>query len=178
MPSVHVNVMTLFISKSRRTMRHLANTQDEVQNVVPVLEVCQRPLCFFCRCKVTNHARTLYSLLCIITISKCVYFDFFSQYSNMRQVLHQRHHRFPRRCSPSHPVHSFLQTRPALAFVSIVTIIVIFITINVFFCVTHIIHIFKFLMQRYERPSNPMFVDSSKLQTFLQSISLLSLLSA
>lgn len=109
--SVHVNMMTLFISEPQRAVRHLANTQDEVQNVVPVLEVCQRPLCFFCRCKVTDNARTLCSLFYIITISKCVYFDFFSQYSNMRQVPHQRHHRFPRRCSPSHPVHSFLQTR-------------------------------------------------------------------
>lgn len=47
MYSVHVNVMTLFISKSRRTKRHLANTQDKVQNVVPESEKCQRPLFSF-----------------------------------------------------------------------------------------------------------------------------------
>lgn len=47
MRSVHVNVMTFFISKALRPMRHLANTQDEAQNVVPVLEVCQRPLYSF-----------------------------------------------------------------------------------------------------------------------------------
>lgn len=62
MCSVHVNMMTFFISKSRRTMRHLANTQDKVQNVVPESEECQRPLCFFSRCKVTDNARTLCSL--------------------------------------------------------------------------------------------------------------------
>jgi len=52
MYSVHVHVMTLLISKPRRAERHLANTQDEVQNVVPESEKCQRPLCFFFRCKV------------------------------------------------------------------------------------------------------------------------------
>ena len=47
MYSVHVNMMTLFISESQRAVRHLANTQDKVQNVVPESEECQRPLCFF-----------------------------------------------------------------------------------------------------------------------------------
>lgn len=60
MYSVHVNMMTLFISEPQRAVRHLANTQDKVQNVVPESEECQRPL--FCRCKVTDNARTLCSL--------------------------------------------------------------------------------------------------------------------
>ena len=47
MYSVHVNMMTLFISEPQRAVRHLANTQDKVQNVVPESEECQRPLCFF-----------------------------------------------------------------------------------------------------------------------------------
>ena len=55
------NKTTLFISKPLRTVRHLANTQDEVQNVVPESEECQRPLYFFYRCKVTDNARTLCS---------------------------------------------------------------------------------------------------------------------
>ena len=62
MYSVHVNMMTLFISEPQRAVRHLANTQDKVQNVVPESEECQRPLCFLCRCKVTYNARTLCSL--------------------------------------------------------------------------------------------------------------------
>lgn len=61
MYSVHVNMMTLFISEPQRAVRHLANTQDKVQNVVPESEECQRPLCFFSRCKVTDNARTLCS---------------------------------------------------------------------------------------------------------------------
>lgn len=51
MYSVHVNVMTLFISKPLRAERHLANTQDEVQNVVPESEECQRPLFSFAGAK-------------------------------------------------------------------------------------------------------------------------------
>ena len=47
MYSVHVNMMTLFISEPQRAVRHLANTQDKVQNVAPVSEVCQRPLLSF-----------------------------------------------------------------------------------------------------------------------------------
>ena len=47
MYSVHVNMMTLFISEPQRAVRHRANTQDKVQNVVPESEECQRPLCFF-----------------------------------------------------------------------------------------------------------------------------------
>ena len=62
MYSVYVNMMTLFISEPQRAVRHLANTQDKVQNVVPESEECQRPLYFFCRCKVTYNARTLCSL--------------------------------------------------------------------------------------------------------------------
>ena len=56
MCSVHVNMMTLFISEPQMAVRHLANTQDKVQNVVPESEECQRPLCFFSRCKVTDNA--------------------------------------------------------------------------------------------------------------------------
>ena len=62
MYSVHVNMMTLFISEPQMAVRHLANTQDKVQNVVPESEECQRPPCFFRRCKVTDNARTLCSL--------------------------------------------------------------------------------------------------------------------
>ena len=50
MYSVHVNMMTLFISEPQRAVRHLANTQDKVQNVVPESEECQRPLCFLSVC--------------------------------------------------------------------------------------------------------------------------------
>ncbi len=38
MYSVHVNMMTLFISEPQRAVRHLANTQDKIQNVVPESE--------------------------------------------------------------------------------------------------------------------------------------------
>ena len=63
MYSVHVNMMTLFISEPQRAVRHLANTQDKVQNVVPESEECQRPLCFL---SVQSYRQCTYSMFVVL----------------------------------------------------------------------------------------------------------------
>lgn len=72
MYSVHVNMMTLFISEPQRAMRHLANTQDKVQNVVPESEECQRPLCFL---SVQSYRQCTYSMF--VVLIKNVFLHYF-----------------------------------------------------------------------------------------------------
>ena len=70
MYSVHVNMMTLFISKPIRAVRHLANTQDKVQNVVPESEECQRPLFL----SVQSYRQCTYSMFVVLIKNGFLYY--------------------------------------------------------------------------------------------------------